>query len=629
MIELLLLVVIFLVSAGLGKKVFSLFKFEFSSFLEELLFSTGLGLGLLSIFTFLLGILKLLYPLYAYLLLLVCGLICFREIFEIMEEIWVSRQKILWKELSLFNRFTVLIIGFCFLILLISTYNPPIDGDVLLYHLSIPKIYLKNHAIIYLPFNFFSNFPFLVETLFIFALLLKSDLLAQQIHFLYGILAFLGTFNFARKHYSFDIALLASAIFLTIPTVFMYTASIAFIDLALAFYFTLAIYSYYLWGETQNNQWIILSGLMAGFNAAAKPQGTIATLLLGLFFLGSFLKLKIEKTGAIKLASFYCSFALILPAFWLVKSYFHTGNPVFPFLYQVFGGKNWDSVHSEMLTRLGLEQLSYVIRKLPVLPWAITMEPEHFNGKIGPLFLAFLPGLFLNYRNNKTRNFAFLSVVFFFVLLFSPNVSVRYLAPVLPLVSILAAIGVVNISESLSRGIKLIPILVVSLSFVLHSVVLVSSFFRPPGSYPPSKSLKVIFGLETRDEYLSRALPYYQAYLFINKKLPPGSKILTLGGKEMGVGGYYIEKDYLWGSPLYQAYINYWKCNNSEEVYQRYKEVGVTHILFEKDEVSLNPDWQAPFDPRGQQVMGYIKEVLDRHCREVYRSGKFYVYELK
>lgn len=591
------------------------------------MFSAGLGLGLFSIFTFLLGILKLFYPFYAYLLLLACGLISYQEILKVLRNLWAARQKIQWGKLSIFNKFIIIILSFSFLVLLVSTYNPPIDGDVMIYHLAIPKIYLKNHAIIYIPFNFFSNFPFLAQTLFTLALLLKNDLLAQQIHFLYGVLAFLTTFYFARKHYSFNIALIASAVFLTLPLV-LFLGSIAFVDLALSFYFTLAIYSYFEWEETQKKQWVILAGLMAGFTAAIKPQGALAGFLLGLFFLGKILKLKIKKKEAIQLFLSYSFFALIPPAFWFIKSFIHTGNPVFPFFYGLFGGKNWDAVHSEMLTRLGLEQLSYLVKRLPVLPWAITMEPVGFHGKIGPLYLAFLPGIILGFKSEKVRRHLFLAVIFFFGLLFGPNVSVRYLAPIHPLICVLAAIGIDSLTK-VGKEIRLVVFTLLLFSFMVHASVLTSSFFRPPGSYPPSKSLKVIFGVESRDEYLSGVLPYYKAYLYINKRLSPESKILILGGKDLGACGYYLEKNYVWGSPLYQAYINYWKCNSSLEVYKWYKKVGITHILFEKDDVSLNPKWQAPFNPEGPRVVGYIKEVLNRYCRKVYHSGKFYVYELK
>ncbi len=629
MIELLLLISIFLVSAGLGKKVFSFFGFEFGSFLEELLFSTALGLGLLSIFTFVLGILKLLYPLYAYLLLLFCALFSFQEIVSVLKNLWKSRKKIKWRDLSLFNKTVILILAFCFLVLLISTYNPPIDGDVMLYHLAVPKIYLKNHAIIYIPYNFLSNTPFLVQTLFLLALLLKSDLLSQQIHLLFVFLSFLATFLIARRYFSFSLSLLASGIFLTIPTV-LYLASIAFVDFALSFFFSLSLYAYFAWKEALPEKWIYVSAIMAGFTAACKYQGFTPALLLGFFFLVESQLRKSSANFLLKIFFKYYLFALLPVAPWLIKNFVYTGNPVFPLAYKIFGGRDWNPTVDMIMTRLNLELFFEVLRNLPFLPWAATMDPKLLIGKLGPVFLAFIPVAFFFPEKsediNLARLFLFIGTLIGLFLLY-PDAEIRYLSPILPLLSVVSAIGAIKLSE---KGV-LIKIGVSSLlvlAFLINFAVLVSSFFRPPGSYPPTKSLKAVFGLERREEYLLNVLPYYQAFLFINKNLPNNAKVLILGGREAGMSGYYLEREYLWGSLSWQAYIDYWHLKTAEEIYQEYKKKGVTHIFFEKHSSTLDPKLQAPFVKDGETVINRIKEVLTQFARVVYEDKEYRVYQL-
>ena len=73
----------------------------------------------------------------------------------------------------------------------------------------------------------------------------------------------------------------------------------------------------------------------------------------------------------------------------ILRAYVHTGNPVYPFFRQVFGGAGLDEV------------LDPIKRPMAVTPWnllaalgPLTLQPDRFDSfshQFGPIFLLFLP----------------------------------------------------------------------------------------------------------------------------------------------------------------------------------------------------------------------------------------------
>ncbi|MCD5390694.1 hypothetical protein LR007_02375 [candidate division NPL-UPA2 bacterium] len=98
-------------------------------------------------------------------------------------------------------------------IALIGALTPPLNYDTLSYHLGVPKIYIRNHRIMYLPHQVYSNFPFTLQMLYTLSLLLKGDILAKLIHLSFGLLTVGAIYCFSRRYFSQKIALLAAAIF--------------------------------------------------------------------------------------------------------------------------------------------------------------------------------------------------------------------------------------------------------------------------------------------------------------------------------------------------------------------------------------------------------------------------------
>ncbi len=78
---------------------------------------------------------------------------------------------------------------------------------------------------------------------------------------------------------------------------------------------------------------------------------------------------------------------------WYLRAYVHTGNPVYPFFRHVFGGSGLD----EVLTRSSGRWRSRLLNLLSALV-PLSLQPDRFDSfshQFGPVFLLFLPAIFL------------------------------------------------------------------------------------------------------------------------------------------------------------------------------------------------------------------------------------------
>ena len=146
-----------------GATILRYFRIGYGSPAERLLFSSGLGFGLLAYLVFGLGIAHFLYSWIAYGLLIILTALSFREIKPILT---VFRYYLVERKYRtsttdvLFGVFG----GFLLVYHFLGTLIPPVLFDALVYHLAIPKLYILTHGIEYYPYNFFYFILFLKTT---------------------------------------------------------------------------------------------------------------------------------------------------------------------------------------------------------------------------------------------------------------------------------------------------------------------------------------------------------------------------------------------------------------------------------------------------------------------------------
>ncbi len=333
MTDILLLVLIFFGTAGLGKKLYQLLRLPNRSFNQDMVFSLGLGLGLLSYGLFVIGLLGLFYKWVGCLVLIILIIILLLEIKNMFLGIKASLFYFFdFKGLSFFY---IVVMGLLLIhtaINFIIAHAPPISWDALMYHLALPKLYIDSHKVIPIPFMYHSFLPSNMEMLYSLAMLLGTDRLPQLMHFSFGILISIDIYILSRRYLAREFSLLAVAIFYLTPIATLLSV-IAYSDLAFFFYQLLAVHAFIFWLETNKTRWLILSALNCGFASGVKLMGIFPALILFLSLLIKSLFMDKSKLLVVKKLFIFLGIYLIVTSPWYIRSYFLTGTPIYPFLY--------------------------------------------------------------------------------------------------------------------------------------------------------------------------------------------------------------------------------------------------------------------------------------------------------
>ena len=278
-LNLLFLAGISLIAIGLGRLILCRAGIRFMSLGEYVVFSTGLGFGILSYSVFLLGALQLLYPVTVYLLIGLCALLSLAGWLGFRCPLEIETKSTFKIRLSFWDRCVGAILIACLLVGFLLVLTPAVGKDALTYHLAVPKLFLKHHGIYFVPGNIFAHYPLNSEMLYVVGLAVRGDVLAKGIHFVMALSILLGMWQFARNHISEIVFVpLAALVFYTIPSVFV-TSHMAYSDLTASFYTFLAVYAFVNWFSRREERWLILCGVLSGMAISTKYMALLLPFL--------------------------------------------------------------------------------------------------------------------------------------------------------------------------------------------------------------------------------------------------------------------------------------------------------------------------------------------------------------
>jgi len=569
MIEILYFIPIILVCYGFGAFIFKLFKFEFNSSLEKSFFSIAIGLFFYSFLTMVLGFLGYLYKPLFY-LIFILGLIIFsKQIISLISNIISFFNKFRLK----YDIFTFLAAFLAILILfnLIATMVPPWEIDTVLYHATLPKVYSMNHKIVYTPYDRNSFWPLFMEMLYLIGTILKNGILGKLFAWFSGVLVTLAIISFCKRFFSKNIGIIAAAIFYTTPLVMQFNTT-GMVDISLGFFIFMAYYSFSIWFSSQKTKWLVLSAIFAGVSSSIKINGSFPMIILAL---GIFYRLMIYGKASLKnlkksilLGILFTVIMYFIFAPWLIRNYVWTGNPFFPFLYNVFGGKYWSLALTERLNagfnEWGLGKSSML--GFFMLPFYATFFTQKFGELlgIGPIYLAFVPLVFFIKRKkmiNYLLIFSFLSITLWF---FFFSRQLRLLQFIFPYLAIVAAYVIIKLLKPRFRKI----ILLLFISYLLFSGLI---WVGANG-----KQIKRGLLLESDEDFLSsiKTDHNYADFKYINSNVQNISIILFYDK----ISGYYSDYPYVISAEG-QGYIRLDMFNNSAEMRKELKSFGISHIM--------------------------------------------------
>ena len=612
---LLLSIFVFLV-IGLGRTAFINADIPFISSGEMVFYSSGIGFGIIGYGVFFLGLFQGLYflPLS---ILLFCLLIIslagwFWAPFPPMKSDLQEKIRSSWDRLAFFLLILCLLAG------LSLTLTPEIGRDALIYHLAVPKLFLKHHGFYFIEGNIFSNYPLHSEMLFIIGLFLQGDILAKGMHFLALLFILLGMYQFTRQRMkNHDSPAVSLLIFYTMPSVFL-ISHMAYTDLFVVFYSMAAVFAFINWVERLEKGWLILSGVFTGLAVAGKYTALLLPFLgcLGIFWAARRHRLHVYR--AFRLLILYGLVAVILGSPFYIKNWTVTGNPFYPFLYGIFGGRGWEPEQAEFydffVQSLGMGRgfVDYIL-----LPWNLSfrakMNSPQFDGVIGPLFLVALPFVFGARKLELSLKIMMLFCCFIFLFWASSAQQIRYLLHILPFLAIFT--GALPAYHQRKKFIRYALAFLIAGGLAFNGYHIVHDWLN-------IKPVGVIFGKENRTAFLRSRLPSYVMFDFVNRKLPHDAKIFLIYMKNWT---FLCERE-CYSDSMFESYTIQKilaRSSTPAEVSSALKARGFTHILYDINYVYGRP---STFTPRDKTLFSAFQ---NEHLEPVRTDQSYFLYRIK
>ncbi|MFH0947665.1 MAG: glycosyltransferase family 39 protein [Elusimicrobiota bacterium] len=603
----------FLFSAfAIGRWILLRVGLLFFNFLEEIVFSVGLGLGIIAYLIFFLGVLGLLYSSVIYFVVIIFSVLGVVNFKKNSPKIGFPSEK-----LSVFDILVLVVLGITVLINLTGALSPEIFYDSLVYHLGVTNFYKIHHKIVNMPFVFLSNLPAVASMLFTAGLLIKNEIVSKLINFSAGLLCCLAIISISIRYFRLRVGIWAVLIFYTISQVMRHSWACG-TEMLLAFFGMLALYSIMNYAANEK-KWLILSAVFSGLSMSVKYTGFFVMLGIIISFL------IIEGVFSLKNIKNMILFGLVSAVVvspWLIKNYVYKKNPVYPYLSNIFP-KDKDSDYNKLAGFIAEAKQFDRFKIINWLkhPWDITMGKIANSDYFTPLFLYFLPILFLLGRPPPFLKFG---IIYFIVIWLSWSFSttmIRFMMPAFPVGGLIIA---VYLTQNNSGKILNKFLLFVVLSACMISIYLTGWICYNRGGW------KVVFGKESKESYLSStpACGYYTAAEFVNKNLPQNAKILFIGDGR----SFYFERTPVVSSAHDLTPIVEWskKSASGKELYQQIQSEGITHIYFNlREAIRLSESYgMFQWDKKSIAVFNdfwekYVKEIF---CDEA--TNRIVVYEI-
>lgn len=483
---------------------------------------------------------------------------------------------------------------------------PPHQYDSLVYHLALPAAYLRAGGLTVSGVPVYAHFPQNGEMLFSLALALKSDLLAQLLMWLASALSVAWLWTMAGAEIPVAARLLA-ALLLATHTGVMLLSTTTYVEPLVMLWTTAAVLLFWRWrreGGAAPRSWLALSAVFAGLALGAKYTSGLTAGGLGLILLKDWVlgPPAARRARARDLALFTGVTALVFSP-WLVKNAIAVGNPVFPFLYDWFPATaaGWPAEGARryfaVLTEYGHGGAwGKALLELPILLLGNSLR---FGGGMDVLGDMGWEVLFWSLplaawagwkRRNRTAWWLLGFCLLYLAGWFATGVILRFLTALAPLLCLLAAFGLHALWTRLEGRWRLLLAAGVGTLAATHVLLFLYA-------HAVFGSGRVLSGLETREEFLSRRLEYYPCAAWARERLGRNDRILIVGEQR----AYYWEQDNL--ATTINA-PNRWRAWADEaagprEFAARLKGEGFTHVAVMPKEARRLANGLDPFSARG------------------------------
>lgn len=583
------LVILLVFFAALGRRGLSYFHVQFTSFAEKWCFSLGIGSGIVIFLMIGLAALGLLYEVLIVFLILVLGLLVYKDARSFCIEGGEVFSKISLRKKPGADIVWIFFLGITCVTTFLAAATPPFFYDALVYHLAVPHKYLLQHGFHYLPHQHFSNFPMNLGMLFLVGMSFSGGMLAKLISWSFAPMTAVAVYGFTKSRWGSREALSASVITFLVPGVLI-VATLTSVDLGVMFYAFLSFAALLSWFESRQKHWFVLSGIFCSLAVGTKYTAIVTMFFpLGITLLiHEWLRNKSSFRAGVQKIILLGLIVLCGTSPWLIKNSAYTGNPLYPFFNAVFNSQGSQMIdYGEYLSRdhslfpRGQPWFDFIIQALKA-PWTVTMTTNGAAGKTGVVFLLCLPGvLFLKKVRGTTKYLLVIAGSSFWCWVFLLPRTLRYVFPMFPPLGVVTADILWHIP--VSPRVRKIILSGISVLLIYHLMLFLSEeiWILRPFTY--------LFGNQSQEEFLlDHGVEYYPVIQYVNREIPENSKILFVGESR----GYYCERDYL----LYTVIVGIddnelilrrliVESQNTKEVIQKLHQMKITHILLNKSEM--------------------------------------------
>jgi len=304
-----------------GCRLARLVRIPLETSAEVLTLGFGLGCALLIPALFVLGLMRLYYPLVFILLLMLPCLVFWRDTLRsvaVVLKVLSSGGGLRHPLAGIAMVFAVLAIVSAIATLL----APSIAFDPLATHLASARYYAAQHALEVLPSLDYSYYPQGCEVLMAMAWSLGGQPAAQMIAPLFWIFSLMLLLLVARSWGMSNAAAFAGVIAAAMMPFAHWSGANAKNDSALVFFQTAALYVFIRWLTTRDKSWILVGAVFLGSTFAVKHVAIFGAVPLFCFF--------VYACRRLRPAVAFCLLLAALALYWHARTWVLTGNPVYP-----------------------------------------------------------------------------------------------------------------------------------------------------------------------------------------------------------------------------------------------------------------------------------------------------------
>jgi hypothetical protein len=517
---------------------------------------------------------------------------------------------------------------------------PPTGYDALNYHLPYVRAFVEHGSLVPVDTVRFPVFPQLNEVLFTLLALLVDDVAAQGVQLLPTLWIALLLASWASRIGGRSSGAWAAGLWLGNPIV-VWMAGQAYIDLGLTLFSVAGFVCLERFRLDREKSFLWLGGALLGAACSVKYLGMFALALGIVHACGS---APPGRRARHAIAVLLAAAAIAAP--WYARIAWETGNPVFPYLREVFGGVDWWHVGSTDPNGIPLadrgerppiwDRLLSVVRLGPewllTLPVTVTWAREMFGRQAPHTPWTLLVVVAMAWRARRDRRLLWLLLgcaVYALLLLFTTTRDLRFL---LPVAAALAAGGAVALRPAVAAGAQLWRRLRrrrAGSRFLAHRRVvdcaIVLAFLGPGvvyGWYKLTERGPVPIDAAARDEHLARWVPAYSAVAFLNASHPGG---YTVYGLPFEPVRYYARGRYLgdkYGTYGYGQVRR--RLRSGEPLHGLLRGWGAEYVLIEAPGRAAATRWGSCFVPVYRDQEAWVMRVAaeSEGCSEPYRSHR-------